>query len=250
MKQARANAFAVAWQGKMWIVGGTSGVKPLPTVEIYDPIKKCWTDGPSLNHARADPLAFVSDSNNAIVVVGGRDPTTRKAITSVEISKNGGPFEIVSEIESGHADFNLYVMCAVKDLPNADLTLPSPTSANGLVVMRGAAPTSLTAAANAMSNYLSNQQQGEEVTARIRSIDLSGAPVEDGFSAPKGMKNLMGKEEVEHFEGDFASKNKNVVGVSSISAQHYRHGDDDGQDDLSPAVEGQMNSADPMDFFY
>ena len=52
MNDPRCFFGAVAAGMKIFSIGGKGESGPLDTVEIYDPIRDCWTAGPSLNTAR------------------------------------------------------------------------------------------------------------------------------------------------------------------------------------------------------
>ncbi|CEL92681.1 unnamed protein product [Vitrella brassicaformis CCMP3155] len=83
MKQARSGATAVAFKGRVFVIGGTTGVKPLQSVEIYDPKANTWQTGPPLNSARAWHSAFVW--RDQIVVFGGQEPTAQYIVDTVEV---------------------------------------------------------------------------------------------------------------------------------------------------------------------
>ncbi len=62
---------AVAWDGRVWALGGRSG-DPLRRVDIYDPRRDTWTSGPEL----PDPMSAMSVGvvDETLHVVGGEDP--------------------------------------------------------------------------------------------------------------------------------------------------------------------------------
>jgi hypothetical protein len=70
------HAMLVAYQGKVWLIGGFRPQGPNLTAAVsdkvlsLDPAKGSWVAGPPLHHARAAGAAEVAD--NKIVVVGGR----------------------------------------------------------------------------------------------------------------------------------------------------------------------------------
>jgi non-specific serine/threonine protein kinase len=70
------HAMMVAYQGKLWLIGGFRPQGPNLTAAVsdkvlfLDPAKGRWVEGPPLHHARAAGAAAVVD--NKIVVVGGR----------------------------------------------------------------------------------------------------------------------------------------------------------------------------------
>jgi non-specific serine/threonine protein kinase len=70
------HAMMVAYQGKLWLIGGFLPQGPNLTAAVSDKVlfldlaKGRWVEGPPLHHARAAGAAVVVD--NKIVVVGGR----------------------------------------------------------------------------------------------------------------------------------------------------------------------------------
>eukprot|EP00916_Digyalum_oweni_P002513 GHVL01004616.1.p1 GENE.GHVL01004616.1~~GHVL01004616.1.p1 ORF type:complete len:315 (+),score=39.84 GHVL01004616.1:74-1018(+) len=71
MKQARVGATAVTFNGKIYIIGGSNGVKPLSSTEVFDPQLGVLTPGPSLNYPRNRLCGVVYEGK--IYVIGGRD---------------------------------------------------------------------------------------------------------------------------------------------------------------------------------
>lgn len=59
---ARAFAGVVAFDGKLWVAGGSEGKVRTRRVDIYDPASRTWSAGPSLNHARDGRLVVVDGS--------------------------------------------------------------------------------------------------------------------------------------------------------------------------------------------
>eukprot|EP00922_Rhytidocystis_sp_ex-Travisia-forbesii_P040201 GHVS01059818.1.p1 GENE.GHVS01059818.1~~GHVS01059818.1.p1 ORF type:complete len:651 (+),score=113.59 GHVS01059818.1:245-1954(+) len=83
LKQARSGLAAVALRGRLYVVGGTNGVKPLNTVEVYHPHSNSWTPGPPLNRARAWPALTVWE--DSLLIIGGRESTAQEIVDSIEV---------------------------------------------------------------------------------------------------------------------------------------------------------------------
>lgn len=88
MKQARSGLAATSYKGRIYVVGGTNGVKVLNSVEVYHPHLNSWTSGPSLSNARA--YASLVIWNNCIVCIGGRETTAQETVDNVEIWSPSG----------------------------------------------------------------------------------------------------------------------------------------------------------------
>lgn len=76
----RFSAAGAIVDGKIFVVGGYAEcdfdlgcISPLTSLEIYDPVTDRWTDGPSMNFARANAGAAVLDGK--LYVVGGNGGT-------------------------------------------------------------------------------------------------------------------------------------------------------------------------------
>lgn len=69
MKQARLGLATIVFKNKLYAIGGTTGIKFLNSVEIYDFHKNVWKEGPSLNYARTNLVVFIW--KNSLVVYGG-----------------------------------------------------------------------------------------------------------------------------------------------------------------------------------
>ena len=59
MSATRIGAAAAAFDGKLYVMGGTSGDNPLASVEVFDPLTDCWSEGPALKAERAAACAAV-----------------------------------------------------------------------------------------------------------------------------------------------------------------------------------------------
>lgn len=55
--------------GKLYVVGGSDGTQSLATTEIYDPIERSWSPGPSMTTPRAN--VGVAVVGNRLYAVGG-----------------------------------------------------------------------------------------------------------------------------------------------------------------------------------
>ncbi|KAJ9455054.1 Kelch-like protein diablo [Diplonema papillatum] len=60
---------AVAYEGKIWVIGGSDGENALDSVECYNPESQVWTEGPSMGIARSNASASVVGKK--IYVIGG-----------------------------------------------------------------------------------------------------------------------------------------------------------------------------------
>uniref|UniRef100_A0A8C9GWX0 Kelch protein n=1 Tax=Piliocolobus tephrosceles TaxID=591936 RepID=A0A8C9GWX0_9PRIM len=69
LKQSRLRLATIVFKDKIYAIGGSTGIKDLKSVEIYDFKIGKWVDGPSLNYARSNFVAFMW--NNRLVVYGG-----------------------------------------------------------------------------------------------------------------------------------------------------------------------------------
>jgi len=74
LKTPRRGAFAVAFQGKIYVFGGCAGAKVLDSVEIYNPAKDAWSQGAPMTLPRCSLFATVL--NNQIMITGGFTGTT------------------------------------------------------------------------------------------------------------------------------------------------------------------------------
>ena len=72
-------ASAVAFDGKLWVVGGNSGGKPLGSVWVYDPAAKSWGRGRDLPAAIGE--AGVVTDGKRIYVIGGYTAADEPGIT-------------------------------------------------------------------------------------------------------------------------------------------------------------------------
>ncbi|KJP87838.1 hypothetical protein AK88_02442 [Plasmodium fragile] len=88
LKQARLGHATVIFQDKLYAIGGSTGVKDLSSVEIYDFQRGEWTGGPSLNFSRSNFVVFVW--NNQLVVYGGVSKHQRDLIKRAEILNEDG----------------------------------------------------------------------------------------------------------------------------------------------------------------
>ena len=94
----RFQAAAVAFDGRIWTVGGCESWNPLNSLEIYDPSSDTWSIGPALNTPRRGCGLAVRkgkrqktkenqfDRTNAsgqLMVVGGTDGTQSMCTTEI-----------------------------------------------------------------------------------------------------------------------------------------------------------------------
>ena len=71
MRIVRSDACSVAFNEKIYVIGGFTGQEILDSVEVYDTDSKEWTFGPRLNRFRSGVKAIVHQ--NKIWVMGGFD---------------------------------------------------------------------------------------------------------------------------------------------------------------------------------
>ncbi|CAA9986627.1 kelch motif containing protein, putative [Plasmodium knowlesi strain H] len=88
LKQARLGLATVVFQEKLYAIGGSTGVKDLSSVEIYDFETGEWTEGPSLNFSRSNFVVFLW--NNQLVAYGGVSKHRRELIKRAEILNEEG----------------------------------------------------------------------------------------------------------------------------------------------------------------
>ncbi|GAW79387.1 kelch domain-containing protein [Plasmodium gonderi] len=90
LKQARLGHAAIIFQDKLYAIGGSTGVKDLNSVEIYDFQKEEWIGGPSLNFPRFNFVVFIW--NNQLVAYGGVSKHKGDLIKSAEILNEKGTY--------------------------------------------------------------------------------------------------------------------------------------------------------------
>ncbi|CRG98645.1 kelch protein, putative [Plasmodium relictum] len=83
LKQARLGLATIVFKNKIYAIGGSTGVKNLNSVEIYDLNTNNWIEGPNLNFARSNLVAFIW--KNHLVVYGGINKQKGDLINSAEI---------------------------------------------------------------------------------------------------------------------------------------------------------------------
>ncbi|CRG94427.1 kelch protein, putative [Plasmodium gallinaceum] len=83
LKQARLGLATIVFKNKIYAIGGSTGVKNLSSVEIYDLNTNSWIEGPNLNFARSNLVAFTW--KNHLVVYGGINKQKGDLINSAEI---------------------------------------------------------------------------------------------------------------------------------------------------------------------
>ena len=81
MLRVRSDAACVAFDGKIYVIGGFDGEQIHSSVEIFNPRTEEWSFGPQLNHARSGVKACVY--HDKIFVIGGYDGIER--LKSVEV---------------------------------------------------------------------------------------------------------------------------------------------------------------------
>jgi len=96
--QPRCKHAAVAFNGKIWVAGGSlqGGIDFTASVQIYDPQRKLWENGPSMNAKR--DYANLLVVNNALYVVGGDvgDDGEQKTRTIEVYNNDSGKWDVVT----------------------------------------------------------------------------------------------------------------------------------------------------------
>ena len=87
IEQPREHLAAVAFDGKLWVLGGRWGEEMLNTVEVFDPVTGDWSLGPPMAEARSGFGATVVGER--IVVAGGEVFSPTNALASTEILADG-----------------------------------------------------------------------------------------------------------------------------------------------------------------
>ncbi|KFH16945.1 kelch repeat-containing protein [Toxoplasma gondii MAS] len=89
MKHGRASFGVAQYRGLIFCAGGTNGVKPLSSVEMFDSSTNEWFELPSLNEARIGPICFVwlkgPERRPHLCVAGGRQSSLHPVFQSVEV---------------------------------------------------------------------------------------------------------------------------------------------------------------------
>ncbi|PFH37344.1 kelch repeat-containing protein [Besnoitia besnoiti] len=89
MRQGRASFGVAQYRGMIFCAGGTNGVKPLSSVEMFNSLTNEWTDLPSLNEARIGATCFIwlqgSRRRPHLCVAGGRQSSLHPVFQSAEI---------------------------------------------------------------------------------------------------------------------------------------------------------------------
>lgn len=83
MNGPREHVAAVAFDGKIWVLGGRWGEEMLQTVEVFDPATGAWSAGPEMIEARSGFGA--STVGGLIIVAGGEVFNPARALDSVEV---------------------------------------------------------------------------------------------------------------------------------------------------------------------
>lgn len=104
---ARAFAGVVAFDGKLWVAGGTEGKVRTSRVDIYDPASRTWRAGPSLNHARDGRLVVIDGSLWALPGFDGQRavPMLEKLAGNRFVDVEGAPATSAfgATVVNGHA---------------------------------------------------------------------------------------------------------------------------------------------------
>eukprot|EP01064_Diplonema_japonicum_P000920 TRINITY_DN10608_c0_g1_i1.p1 TRINITY_DN10608_c0_g1~~TRINITY_DN10608_c0_g1_i1.p1 ORF type:complete len:473 (+),score=114.02 TRINITY_DN10608_c0_g1_i1:156-1574(+) len=82
MSTKRMCPAAVAYEGKLWVIGGSDGVGALNTAEYYDPEEEKWHNGASMSTFRSNATATVIQGK--IYVTGGFYANEGGPLSSVE----------------------------------------------------------------------------------------------------------------------------------------------------------------------
>jgi hypothetical protein len=86
MPTPRANAAAVEWNGKLAIVGGTTGVPWTTTgvIELFDPASATWSQGPTTELTPRGAAATVR-AGGKLIVAGGYPERSLYGVNTVEV---------------------------------------------------------------------------------------------------------------------------------------------------------------------
>eukprot|EP01063_Lacrimia_lanifica_P029209 TRINITY_DN4413_c1_g1_i1.p1 TRINITY_DN4413_c1_g1~~TRINITY_DN4413_c1_g1_i1.p1 ORF type:complete len:429 (+),score=146.30 TRINITY_DN4413_c1_g1_i1:66-1352(+) len=87
MSTKRMCPAAVAFEGKLWVIGGSDGEGALSSVEYFDPATETWHDGAPMSTCRSNATATVLDG--MIYVTGGFYFDEGGALSSVERYEKG-----------------------------------------------------------------------------------------------------------------------------------------------------------------
>ena len=71
MAENRHGAIGVALFGKMYVMGGHNGVNVTASGEVYDPMKKTWSEMEDMPLALTDHCAVTY--RDSIIIIGGAD---------------------------------------------------------------------------------------------------------------------------------------------------------------------------------
>jgi len=82
MTQQRCHACAAELDGKIYVIGGCHGNRPLASAEVYDPSTKQWTPMAPLNTSRTSAGIAVHDGK--LWVIGGVDGPRGAILDSME----------------------------------------------------------------------------------------------------------------------------------------------------------------------
>ena len=77
----RFQAAVIAFEGRVWAVGGCESWSPLNSVEIYDPSTDTWCMGPSLTGPRRG--CGIAVRKGQLIVVGGTDGSQSMCTTEI-----------------------------------------------------------------------------------------------------------------------------------------------------------------------
>ena len=80
LRRSKGSPAIVAYNGKLWAIGGRSGPSDFGDVEIYDPTTDSWADGPAIS-PRGTVGAVVYQG--AIHIFGGEVQATRSVTNEV-----------------------------------------------------------------------------------------------------------------------------------------------------------------------
>ena len=109
MHHVRSDAACVAFQGRIFIIGGFDGEIIHRSVEIYDPRNNTWTFGPELNIRRSGVRAVVY--NDKLYVVGGYNGLQRQKTMEVFDPSTSNFFVHLNyQMNTGRSNFAMSVL--------------------------------------------------------------------------------------------------------------------------------------------
>ncbi len=107
MPTPRGALGAAAIGNRIYVVGGSTGTKPLRTVEVYDVLENSWSFAPGLPSPKEHAAVVALDAK--VFVIGGRNEEsfTLSTVEAFDIAKNS--WESVKEMPTGRSGLSAAV---------------------------------------------------------------------------------------------------------------------------------------------